>query len=318
MKFLKNRFASFSVAASSATQAFLGLALLVACATPAMQVERAPASEIAANESPEIEICQSGRERWQSFTWCLKVPRDFRSRTLIYFLHGRGGDENAWKIGIRPNLEADWRSRNVAPPAVATITFGSSWFVSEQPGMLSRSTQELLLSVIIPAIESKLPAAPSARVLYGESMGGFNAIQLFTKDPARWNRVALDCPAILAVGPTSSPAEVEGFIQRQKGVGRRDLIQKWLGILNNAFHAKGVWAIHNPLTLAERADVNSPPVLVIADDHDEFGFYEGTRAFVQKLKDRGVRFEAQTVPNGTHCTQSPVSFAALSNFLMPN
>lgn len=290
----------------------------VACATPVVRSpavsERGPAS-VDNRQTARQTVCDAGSVGWRSYRYCLSFNRESKSTAILYYLHGVGGDENSWSSAGHQTLEASWKARGIEEPAILTITLGSTWFLSEESGMFSRSTADVFVNGLIPSLEALLPQKPKERVLLGESMGGFNGIQLLAKTPTLWSRAALVCPAITAVGPQATPMEVEEFITRQKPFGRRDLIERWLGKLKVAFPTKPIWAKHNPIVLAQSASVDSPKVLIVGHAKDEFGFFEATAEFYDQLKNRGVRAEMVVALDQGHCQHNRESLERLGTFL---
>ncbi len=166
---------------------------------------------------------------------------------------------------------------------------------------------------LIPFIEKeKLGGIPRKRLLIGESMGGFNATELVLKHPELWQRAAIACPAIVNASPYAGADEIDRYIQRTGADPQyvHDAIQ----LSQSVFPDEASWETAAPLLLAKTAlGEDTPPLHVSCGDKDQYGFFEGAKAFADQAQENGVDVVWQSVSGG-HCTADPV---ALADFLIP-
>lgn len=294
----------------------LSLLTLVSCTHSAPPAE--PPVPVTAEREPSAqgftETCRNGSSRGQSYAWCLNTDPTSSSSTLVYYFHGNGGSEHSWNSPEREALKALWKQKKLAPPMVVNVSLGASWFLSEIGGMFSPSTQDVMLKTVFPEIEASLKGRVKKRILMGESMGGYNAALLATKRPDLFNKSAIVCPAIYPFAPFISEGEIQNFLSRQPHVNEK-VFRKWLVKLQDAFPSQAAYAQHDPIQLARRLNAKSPPMYILADGNDEFGFYEGGEKFSKAVKAMGVSTQWFGIPKTTHCGHSAASIDALARFL---
>ena len=249
--------------------------------------------------------------RGPGFDYCLYVPEGQPpSDTVLYFMHGGGESASHWgRWRPAEDLARAYRERGLPVPTVASISYGKLWVLTERgsskdSGLLERFTDEA-----IPFIEAKT-GAPKRRLLWGLSMGGFNAVQLLLKRPGLWASAVLSCPAVTVLAPTAGPAEVKEYVAR---TGADASKAGWMfDYTKRYFPDDASWARADPMRLAGAAGA-LPPVFLECGDRDEWGFFEGAERLAKTLEGGGHAVTFDRVAGGKHCV---VDSGRVARFLL--
>ena len=234
------------------------------------------------------------------YKWC---ARPGRAVGVIYFLHGYGGNETEWDTPDHRRLEKIWGERT---PTIVSISNGTLFFFSE------RSVARLV-SEVIPAIESKLNIRAMPRLLYGQSMGGFNAIEALMHAPTFFTRIAAACPALMPFAPQASDSELDAFIARHQPYVDERLVYKWRDKLQGFYPTAADWRRNDPFSIRAA----TTPVFVYANGNDVFGFQEGAEKLRAHLVQVGEPVEFRLLPASAHCATDSETLRALADFLVP-
>lgn len=248
------------------------------------------------------QVCGSGVVDSNRYNWCAYGAASTR---VLYYLHGNGESERSWGTAHHQALERAWGSQ---APAVIAISLGPTWF-------MTRVLADSITRKVIPEIEGRLSLQPKTRLLFGESMGGFNALQLYYFAPNSFSSVAVGCPALLNFTPQASSAEVEAYIHRHSPYVVPALVRKWRDKLLRVFPNARSWAAHDPLQLATGQNQKSVPLFVHAQGADAFGFHEGTEVLVQNLTAARAPVEYHFTAGAPHCQAGHAVQTALAKFL---
>lgn len=250
----------------------------------------------------------------RSWRWCVTRTLGSADTDVVYYLHGHGGNAGRWMLGsgIQQGVRDAWRSRAVAPPVVVSVSFGGFWLLVEKNASPQSGLLEFFVDEALPAIERSLPAPPRRRLLFGESMGGFNAIQLVLKRPALFARAAIACPAVTAVSPYADARAVRDYLRRTGANPARALMA--LALSRQLFFDQAAWDAASPLALGgSLLGPQTPPLFISIGDRDSYGFQEGARLFAELARSRGAKVAWAPVP-GDHCSADASGIAA---FLVP-
>lgn len=258
--------------------------------------------------------CGSGSAAGQSYRWCAHLPAQPRAGTVLFYLHGNGGSEEAWNVPPHVELEKRVLAKGKKFPVVVTISFGATWFLNEGAGARNGS----LLEAFVEAAKKtetalSLPDVEN-RWLMGESMGGFNSLQLYFKRPTEFSRVVSYCPALLNFSPFAGRAEVEAYIARHSPYVIRKLVEKWRDKMKGEYPTASAWGAHSPLALAALKSVNTP-LFLGADGKDAFGFQEATISLKDTLRRKKAKVEWHFFGSGAHCDYDEPALDALAGFL---
>jgi len=204
---------------------------------------------------------------------------------VLFFLHYATGDErSAARVGVLQSFYRSYKKAGKRPPRVFTISYGTHWLLSDQPGqrqVVARADFEALLRRL-----EKNPA--KRRYLWGLSMGGYNSAEEALASPQDWTAAVLQCPALQVINPFDAPTA--GLTPKQKD---------GFVLFKIRLGSARVWEQENPVALARRSGPD-PAFLIEANAADEFSFQPGARALADALKSSGRPATFREIP-GTHC-----------------
>jgi hypothetical protein len=247
-----------------------------------------------------------------------------KNADVLYFLHGKGGTADQWgSDGFWSQQIRDyWTAHGEAAPTVVAVSLGEVWLLGPKtaaPGGFG--SFDLFVGRIMPAVEAKLGGIKGRRILLGESMGGFNSVQLGMKTDLFAKVAALCAPmGDGVVGPFSSDADVTAYINRSTALrsGKHtfdelknsfDTIKMVVG----AFWTEQDWPASDPIVMAK--GLRSPRAAswyLAAGYFDHYLAYEGNVAFAGFLAATGTNVDWR--PQwGDHCA---IDVPSLSEFLV--
>jgi pimeloyl-ACP methyl ester carboxylesterase len=158
----------------------------------------------------------------------------------------------------------------------------------------------------MPFLESKLPAPPKRRYLWGMSQGGLNASELLLRKPELWAAAAFSCPAWYTIGVFSSSQAVAGYTSRNRA--DRGTVDWGLGLIRDRVAGAEEWEREDPLARA-LAPAALPPVYIDCTRGDQFGFFEGATLMAERLRKAGRRVTFRE-EKGRHCQLDARAVAA--------
>lgn len=257
------------------------------------------------------------QEDANSIPWkyCIYRYNDSSEDVMFYF-HGINGNERSWENGpLEQKVLAHWRQMRVAPPVIVSVSFGPTWFLAEKNKSPQSGLYNYFFSNVLPNLQEKLKGLNTQKVyLMGLSMGGFNAAQLYLKEPQLFDRVSLICPAMAQVSPHASVNDLQNYINTTGADPQ--LVHQMIGLARMFFPTEDDWKKHSPNLLAiSHGKANLPPAHVSNGTADAWGFYHGNLAFVSSLKQKGARVTNQYTLNGGHC-DADASYIA-NNLISP-
>jgi pimeloyl-ACP methyl ester carboxylesterase len=259
---------------------------------------------------------------------CVYNTIDSTSTDVIYYLHGRGGRAESWADSDARSwpekLRKEWQAMGAQAPKVVTISFGPMWLLADKnPSRLS-GLLEVMVDRVLPVTEQYIGGTKGRRMILGDSMGGFNSIQLALKTDL-FERAAILCaPMASGVDAFSPQPEIEAWIRKSaafayygesKSQPIFQSVSEMLFAVQQVWQNRANWQSADPLKLAATVDKSSAPLemYVNAGFYDRFALYEGNLEFVKILLGRkGVSVEWH--PEwGDHCT---IDIPSLARFLV--
>ncbi len=238
----------------------------------------------------------------QRYNYCV-LPAERPGAPILYYLHGKGGDHRSWfqEDGYTRQIEEEWEKLGYARPNVIAVSYGDLW-------LLTPELREAFVKEAMPFLEGKIKLTPGRRILIGESMGGFNGVQLIMHHPKLFERAAILCPGILLLSPEAGEDEIAVFAE--KNDADPEWILKAAKIFLSYFPRKSEWKQVLPLVAGKKLLGPKTPTLYIScGDKDEYGFFPGAKAFVDLARSKGVAVRWEAVKGG-HCTVKADSVAA--------
>lgn len=242
------------------------------------------------------------------YRWCIDRPL-VGNNDVLYYLHGGGGNETSWTTAT-DNLEIqkEWDFSHSKSPTVITVSFGASWLLTEVAKPDNPALFPIFTDDIMSHLESKLGTPVGKRLLKGESMGGFNASQLWLKKPNSFSRVALVCPGISTIGPYSSKMAIAEFLDRNKPYIDLARVNELLEWTKWEFPTVQSWVDHDPLALIQNGAKRSAELYVSCGEQDEYGFFEGAGKFSDLASVTGANVKWDPMAGG-HCVSNAKAIA---------
>jgi pimeloyl-ACP methyl ester carboxylesterase len=233
------------------------------------------------------------------FGYCVTKTEGSTNPDFVYYLHGAGLEQNAWTSSKEP-IPAEWASQGLQAPTVITLGFGPIFLLAQKNQAKSSGLLEFVSDTYIPEIEKELGGLHGRRIALGESMGGFNAIQLAMKRPSMFAKIAINCPDIVDLSPYATKAEQQVFMD---ATGADATHTYWELYMERIFFANdGSWNDAAPLKAGPKyLGPETPPLFISGGSNDQYGFYPGTEAFAKIARINGVSVEWASVP-GPHCS----------------
>ena len=243
------------------------------------------------------------RQSQNQIHYCIKIGNNPSGRPL-YVFHGMGGNEVAIceKMVSDPQAlkSAGYISHMICP------SFGSQWVIHKNGREASFKRFQSFIQ------EEYLNGVEQIPILYGQSMGGFNALKISGfRNPSekRFHKVVAACPAIFS-------DRLDRFIGWTS-----ELLANYL--LASTFHGldpKTSIAIIQNSPYFDR-DFNYPDLLLMPNQQDPVGIihqsfsifgqihlsgiYRGALNFYHELLNRHQSVEIQELPGG-HCAEIPM------------
>jgi predicted esterase len=136
-----------------------------------------------------------------------REPSGYDENTVLYYFHGTSGNESSWFQASR-GLVRMWRNKNAKFPQVVSVTFGTDWLLFPEKVSERGVHLETFVHDLIPEIEQQLGSKIQKRLLYGFSMGGANAAQLFFRCPQLFEKSVIVSPKIYLIPINASQKEI--------------------------------------------------------------------------------------------------------------
>ena len=278
----------------------------------AQSVETAPAAPF---EQPAGTECGAETAQLIPWNWCVYRTPGSKNPDVVWYLHGRGGDEFSWAAKKEyGEIRHQWATLAAAPPTVINVTFGTQWLLVSKNSTKRSGLLEYFQRTVIPAMEAKLGGLKGRRMLLGESMGGFSATELLLSREVKWDKVALACPALAWVSPWASWGKMLAWTWKNR-VNPVITISILMTVRPFFDRQAKDWEKLSPLALAAtHLDKDTPPLLITIGQQDSYGFYSGVHDFYEiAAKQSGSRVEWAPV-KGHHCSMDS---DAIARFLAP-
>lgn len=232
---------------------------------------------------------------------CFYRTAGSQSRDIMYFFHGLTGNELSWRDSFEA-LRKDWALYGYEAPIVVSISFGDFWLLAEKNPSPQSGYYEYFMWKLMPYIEKKTHFSPErggGRIIMGQSMGGFNALQVFMKNMTLFRTGVFLCPAVTTLTPYASKLEINDYIQRNEADSF--LVNLMVTLARKIFPDVPTWMKAAPLDLATKfVQQHMPPFYLQCGMADDYGFFEGFQKMVHIAMDRSAPITYNITPGG-HC-----------------
>lgn len=247
---------------------------------------------------------------------------------VIYYLHGRMGKAEQWgdadSDSYTQMIRDEWTRTGKQAPKVVSLSFGPVWLLAEKNPSKPSGLFEVMRDQVIPAMEQIIGGTKGKRIIMGESMGGFNSLQLALKTSLFQRATILCAPIVNGADPFDEDMKIDEMIKKSAayayyGPQKSDEIYDKVGEM--IFMAKAVWKTRadwqksDPLILASGVDKAVAPAefYVNAGFYDPYALYEGNIELVKQLLLKGIKTEWHPEWGG-HCK---FDIPSLARFLVP-
>lgn len=249
--------------------------------------------------------------------YCIHKPTHHPSRDILYHLHGKGGSQADWadRFYYPEQIRQEWKTRRYYLPTVISVSFGPIWLLSEQNASPYSGLFEKFTRQVMPQLEAALGGLRGRRLVMGESMGGFNTLQLALKTHL-FDKAAALCAPVSEVSPFAAPEVLQAYAEKSAAFEYYktsqpnlvfDSVREAATLAKGFFPTEADYSRGNPLTLA-RTSRTGTPLYLAAGYYDKYALYEGTEKLVGVLQSRRwpVEWHAQW---GGHCAMDIPSLA---------
>lgn len=242
------------------------------------------------------------------FRFCVYRAPEGNDTRVAYHLHGRHLDEHAWNDDTyyTAMIQKRWADEGVRPPVVVSVSFGPVYLLAARGAREASGLLEVFRDRVLPAVEAQTgPAA--ARAVFGESMGGINALSAGLALPGVFQRVVALCPPLHEVSPFADWGTVWDALERTGAQPKLALAIR--SIAREYFADDAEWQAFSPLALVgRRAPPDAPSLYLSVGLYDPYGSYPGAETFVRRARENGWRVDWRPLYGG-HCAVDIASVA---------
>jgi len=234
-------------------------------------------------------------------TSCLRPSP--KSKTLIVYLHGVFQDARRWDTRI----DDEYRKMGQPNPNVLTISFGPVVFLSPVLNLekLSREVNDYAKNIALRIGVKNVH-------LLGESMGGANAIQLFSRHNSQFDRAAFMCPALSRISPFAPNRRWQAEIRATNA--SQVLAQLYRSAQIFFYLRPSAWAKDSPLAYLKGQNESSAdkvPVFVAVAERDKYGFTKAVYELANQFDRLGYPTYLRSYAGADHCE---IDYADLVRF----
>lgn len=243
------------------------------------------------------------------YDYCVDRVAESVNPDVVYYFHGAYGSSEEWlNSNYYRRIYDRW---GIRAPTVVSVSYGNLWLLAERNNSGYSGLYDHFVKMALPEIEKARALKPARRFLAGASMGGFNAAQLYLKNPELFSKVVLLCPALVELNPYSNEADVEDYVSRTHA--NRSAIWNFIYLTQIYFPTRAAYKTADPFLLAQtHVSAGSPSLLVTIGLQDEYGFFEGSAGLVDLATEREA--PAEYIPlDGRHCSWD---WKSVSQFLI--
>jgi len=97
-------------------------------------------------------------------------------------------------------VRSEWAKNHERVPTVISVSFGPVWLLAEKNGSPYSGLLNAFTEKVMPMLEAQLGGLHGRRLIVGESMGGFNTLQVALKTRLFAKAAAL-CAPMAGVSP---------------------------------------------------------------------------------------------------------------------
>jgi pimeloyl-ACP methyl ester carboxylesterase len=255
--------------------------------------------------------------------FCIHRRLSSHNSDILYYFHGLGGDLTYWSgSSFYPaQVRQMWDEKHEDAPIVISISFGQVWLLAQKNSSPYSGLFEALVDNIIPQIEAMLGGLKGRRLLLGESMGGFNSMQLALKTHL-FTKVAALCVPMADLPFDADGEAMQKYIEKSTAWQyykdsapnlMMESVSQMVQLTHTFYPLSSDWDAANPLTLMNSVEIQGLPQLYMAAGaYDRFALFEQDQNFARTLLSRGAQLEWRPQWGG-HCA---IDIPTLADFLI--
>ena len=221
-------------------------------------------------------------------------------QSTIWFFHGLQDSESVLQDPAATSPSYQTLMDYLPPTRIVQMSLGTSWLLTQYAGRTLpplNSTMEMFSTQAVPFFESL--GLPKPYIAMGHSMGGFNTSSLCATFPDMWSK----CVLINAMLPSCDPFSPFPMCNPMPGM-----------IVDDHF-TQAAWNSTQPMVLLSNT-AKLPKSYVTACALDEFGLYNGPKAWADAGKARGFNVTWSGVATG--CDHSNFPAQEIVDFVKSN
>ncbi|MGE4131613.1 MAG: alpha/beta hydrolase-fold protein [Bdellovibrionales bacterium] len=271
-----------------------------------------------------VEVCGQFTHPVEG-SYCIYQDPTSTNQDVLYYLHGRGGRAERWGETnfFTEQVRRHWSQQGQSAPTVISISFGPEWILAEKSEAELSGLLNLVRDGLMPMLEQKIGGVQGKRMLVGESMGGFNGLQLALKTDL-FARAAIICAPVYTaeMSPYSSDEEILRYVKASSVYsvygedGLPEILAHLQGIrqLGTDVFTRDNWPSNDPLMMAAALPESKSKMefYLAAGFYDPYALYEGNSALADTLKQKGYPVEWHPMWGG-HCA---IDIPSLAQFLV--
>lgn len=242
------------------------------------------------------------------FTFCVYRAAQGTDGRLAYHFHGRNLDAQAWNDDTyyTSMVQARWAALGVTPPTVVSVSFGPVWLLTPPGAAPKAGLLDVFREKVMPAVEAQT-GPPTARLVFGESMGGVNALAAGLGLPGAFSQVVALCPPLYETSPFADWATTWATLEKTGADPKLVLALRRLA--TDYFADEAAWQAFSPLSRVQRPPPPGAPALYVSVGlYDAYGSYAGAERFTRDARARGWRVDWRPLYGG-HCAVDVESVA---------
>lgn len=253
--------------------------------------------------------------------YCVHSPTGNSSGDILYYLHGRGNSEFTWQENwyYTAQLRDEWKKNGVSYPTVVSVSFGPTWILAEKNSSNNSGLFEIFTARVIPSIEAQIGGLNGRRIVFGDSMGGFNSIQLALKT-SLFSKAGILCSPMSEISPFAPEKKILEHIKQSSAWqyykdydpnAVLDSVKAVIELTHAFYPSESDWSKADPIPLAKDSK-SSTELYVAVGFYDRFAAYEGNEKFVSVLQSLGFKVDWRPQWGG-HCA---IDIQSLAKFLV--
>lgn len=262
--------------------------------------------------APRVECLASKEGASRPWKACVHWPAQGQVlNTTAYYLHGRNLDEHAWvdDTYFTSMVQAFWQEHQLIPPVVVAVSFGPVWLLAPSGAASESGLLEVFMNEVVPTVEQRFSLSPR-RVLFGESMGGTNALLAGLHSPASFARIAALCPVVSSHSPFESFGDLRDAAAHTGADPK--LVFGVVRLAKRYFASAEEWAAVAPGEAGlRRAKAEGVDLYLSCGLYDAYGNYARTEALAHEAQAIGLTVDWHPLYGG-HCA---TDISSLAQFL---